>query len=506
MGDSSLIGRPTFGGLSTGLDTSALIDGLLALERQPLNRIRARRAEVDEQRGLMRDLNSKLLALRTAAQEIDNRNSTGNDFSTTEELLRYSGSSTNEDVVSVSASSGAAPGDIDIVVNQLARGSRRFSETFTETAAESVLTAGQSITLELPDADPDAVPPIEATSVTVQADGSLSLTDLRDQINTSADNGGKIRADILRVGDDALQLVLTTSGEGTSNQLTVTGDVPIQVPQPEDEAQDASFVLFGRPITRSSNAIDDVLSGITLQLNGLSEIDEEAGLDGSGNPIRSAETVTVEVDVEEVAASLEKFTSAYNDVVNFIGRQFTFDESTNRSGPLAGDSTLTSIQAQLREIVSRGYQFSRNPNNPFASGEQGGSISGIGIELGAGGTLSVDRERLEEALALDPLSVREFLSGRIGDGVDENGDPVEVLDPGFAQTLAARLEDIVRSGDGTLARRDEGFASRLASFDDSIARFERRLTQREETLIQRFSALETVVAGLQTQQGFLSGL
>ncbi|MHA7838798.1 MAG: flagellar cap protein FliD N-terminal domain-containing protein, partial [bacterium] len=96
MGDSSLIGRPTFGGLSTGLDTSALIDGLLALERQPLNRIRARRAEVDEQRGLMRDLNSKLLALRTAAQEIDNRNSTGNDFSTTEELLRYSGSSTNE--------------------------------------------------------------------------------------------------------------------------------------------------------------------------------------------------------------------------------------------------------------------------------------------------------------------------------------------------------------------------------------------------------------------------
>jgi len=102
--------------------------------------------------------------------------------------------------------------------------------------------------------------------------------------------------------------------------------------------------------------------------------------------------------------------------------------------------------------------------------------------------------------------VREFLSGRLGDGVDESGNPIEVLDPGFAQTLAARLEEIVRSGDGTLAERDQGFARRLATFDDSITRFEQRLEQREETLIQRFSALETVVAGLQNQQGFLSGL
>ena len=65
------IGRPTFGGLATGLDTTALLDGLLAIERLPLQRIQARRDEIDTQRGLMRDLNTKLLALRTAAQAVD---------------------------------------------------------------------------------------------------------------------------------------------------------------------------------------------------------------------------------------------------------------------------------------------------------------------------------------------------------------------------------------------------------------------------------------------------
>lgn len=506
MGDLSLIGRPTFGGLATGLDTSALIDGLLALERQPLNRIRARRAEIDAQRGLMRELNTKLLALRTAAQEIDNRNATGTGFATSEELLRFSGSSTNDDVVTVSAGAGAAPGEIDVLVNQLARGSRRFSETFTAAAAETALTAGQSITIDLPNADPDASPPVEATSLTVTAEGDLSLQDLRDQINTSADNGGAIRADILRLGPDAFELVLTSTGSGLQNELSVSGDIAIQPPAPEDVARDAEIVLFGRTITRSSNTIDDALAGITLQLNGLSEIDEAAGLDANGNPIRTLETLSVEIDVDEVAASLEKLARAYNDVVGFIQRQSVVDENTNRSGPLSGDSTLRSIQSELRDVVSRGYRFSRNPNNPFAAGDQGGSISGIGLELEAGGTLRVDKEKLGEALAKDPLSVREFLSGRLGDGVDESGNPIEVLDPGFAQTLAARLEEIVRSGDGTLAERDQGFARRLETFDDSIARFEQRLGQREETLIQRFSALESVVAGLQNQQGFLSGL
>ena len=42
---TGLIGRPTFGGLASGLDTNALLAGLLEIERIPLNRIESNRAE-----------------------------------------------------------------------------------------------------------------------------------------------------------------------------------------------------------------------------------------------------------------------------------------------------------------------------------------------------------------------------------------------------------------------------------------------------------------------------
>ena len=110
MATTTISGRPTFGGLATGLDTNALLQGLLAIERQPLQRMQSRRSEVDNQRTLVRQLNTKLLALRDSARGLDNRNTNLSNVSTSEEFLKYKGSSTNADVVEVTAGKGAQHG------------------------------------------------------------------------------------------------------------------------------------------------------------------------------------------------------------------------------------------------------------------------------------------------------------------------------------------------------------------------------------------------------------
>ncbi len=504
------IGRPTFGGLASGLDTNALLNGLLEIERLPLSRLKSRQGEIQSQRNLMRQLNSKLLKLREAAQEIDNRNSAGTADAFQEEFLRYSGSSTDEDIVSVSAGAGAAPGDIEVEVISLARGSRAFSTSMADADAQTALAVGQFVEVTLADADPDAFPPVEATLVRVEAtadSGPLTLQDVRDQINTHADNGSRIRADVLKVAEGNFQLVLTTTGTGLSNQMTLTGDLAFQAPDPErDVATNAQFRLFGQTgdaaiLERESNVIDDVLSGITFHLNRVAARDENDPL------LAVPETVSVEINVEEIAEELEAFTTAYNEVVDFLDAQFRYDESSKKSGPLSGDFTLRRVQGELRRMISTGFAFSRNPSNPFAPGGvdgAGGAISNIGLNVEGNGRLSVDRTKLEEALALDPVSVREFLKGR--EAVDD-GDPATVdYDAGFAQMVATQLEELVRTGDGLLASRDKAYDRRIKELDVSIERFEYRLGQREETLIQRFSELERIVSGLQSQQGYLSGL
>lgn len=537
MATTTISGRPTFGGLASGLDTNALLEGLLAIERQPLERMETRRAEVDNQRSLVRQLNTKLLALRDASRALDNRNTNLSNASTSEEFLKYQGSSTNEEVVEVTAGKGASAGDIQIRVEQLARGSRRFSTPFTVAAGETTddaiaLQAGQSVTIALPNGRPNDVPVVEPTSITISAGAeTLSLSDLRDRINGSVDNAGHVRADILQSSEGTFQLILTSTGTGTENELQVTGDLAVQAVNVDgsDSAQNAVFHLFGQRIERQSNVADDVLTGVSLKLKGVAELDD------NDQPI--TETVTVSVDTDAIAASLQGFVDAYNDAAAFLDSQAKYNETTKTAGPLSGDSILRDVQRRLREVVSKAYRFEENPNNPFALGVDpdgrtlpGGSVSGIGIEIIGNGRLKLNRERLDEVLAQDPLAVKEFMSGHEIDHVENQqqideanawndslppGAPAsqrrrvpeeDRWDAGFFTNVGEQLEEIVRTGDGLLSERDKLFASRLKVFDSSIDRFNSRLALREETLVQRFSALERIVSGLQNQQGFLSSL
>jgi flagellar hook-associated protein 2 len=537
---SSVSGRATFGGLASGIDTKAIIDGLMQIERQPLSRIQSRRADVDSQRGLIRQLNTKLLALRDAARNLDNRGTKLTSASTSEEFLKYASSSTNEDVVTVSAGAGAAAGDIQIEIEQLARGSRRFSTTITAANVDAAiaLQTGQSITIALPNGKPDAVPPVEATSITITAtDGPISLAALRKQINSSPDNGGKVRADILQISEGNFQLVLSSAEAGTDNQLAITGDLALQDPKPEDDAQNAKFTLFGQALERQSNDVEDVLSGITLNLKTISEKDD------NGAPIPV--TVSIKTDTDAIASSIQDFINAYNDVVSFIDSQSKYNETTKSSGPLSGDFMVREVQRRLRDVVTKGYGFGESPQNPFAPGgldandkpQPGGTVSGIGIKVGAGGKLSLDKDRLKEVLAQDALSVREFLTGAARTQIENQAeidaakaynDAVDAYnaglpsgakprekktvpgedfwDAGLFTKIGEQLEDIVRTGDGLLAQRDQQFATRLKDFDKSIDTFNIRLSSREQMLTQRFSALEQVISGLQNQQGFLGSL
>ncbi len=529
-------GRPTFGGLASGLDTNALLEGLLQIERAPLNRIQARRSEIQNQQGLIRQLNTRLLALRDAAAALDDRNTRLTNASTSEEFLKYTGSSSNEGVIEVTATAGASVGDIQIRVDQLARGSRRFSPTFSAASASAAtaLAQGQSVTIALPNADPDASPPVEATSITISADdGPISLATLRDRINASEGNGSKVRADVLQVSDGVFRLVLTSNETGfPRGQLAISGDLALEAPALDgsDDAQSAQFQLFGQTITRDSNVVDDVLTGISLQLRGVAELDE------NDQPI--TETVTVAIDSDAIAAEVEKFIDAYNDVVSFLDNQSRYNETTKTAGPLSGDFMLRQVQNRLRDVVSTPFAFQQNPNNPFGPGGRdandrpisGGTVSAVGIELIAGGRLRLDRERFDEVLARDPNLVNEFLSGRERDTIQNQQEideanaynanlPPEapssarravpapdLWDAGFFTQIGEELESIVRSGDGLFAERDKLFEDRLKTIDRSIDQFNSRLALREETLVQRFSALERIVSSLQNQQGFLSSL
>src|SRR5215212_11639438 len=60
----------SFGGLASGLDTNSIVDQLMAIERQPQNRLKLRQGQIDAHKTALSDVATRLKNLRIAAQDL----------------------------------------------------------------------------------------------------------------------------------------------------------------------------------------------------------------------------------------------------------------------------------------------------------------------------------------------------------------------------------------------------------------------------------------------------
>jgi flagellar hook-associated protein 2 len=455
------------GGLASGLDTAALIDATLALERRPLLMAEARKATIEREKTLFQELGTLLSDLRDASAAIDNLSSGQSGPAASEEFLSYVASSSDSAVLDAVASSGASPGSVDITVSQLATSALHVSTAFTDTTT-IIASAGQSISIAHGGATP--------INISVGA-GGASLSDLRDLINTDVNNGGEVRADLIFDGV-AHRLVLTGTDSGAANDVafitTIPGesggtflDTPLSVP-----AADAQLEVFGVAVTRGSNSITDVVPGVTLEL--------KSALPGI--PV----TVQVSRDDDEIETRTQAFVDAYNAIVDFFETNARYDAGAEQAGALVGDSTIRGIENQVRRVMVDRYSFVGNPL---------GSLSEVGMSVDPDGRLTLDSDKFRASLATDANAVRELLSG---DGVTK----------GAAASVAELIDPIIDPDKtiGVIAIRDDGFDDKISAFDRQIERLEIRLAKREELLVLKYSQLETVLARLQAQGSALDGL
>ena len=124
----------SFGGLASGLDTNAIVTGLLGAESIPYNHLQARQKNVDSAKTTITGITSKLSNLKAAALAL----STATGFSS------FTSSSSDPAIVS-SVTGPAAPGSFDIQVTQLAKEQRTYSDVQTT----SIVPLNMAGTLDL---------------------------------------------------------------------------------------------------------------------------------------------------------------------------------------------------------------------------------------------------------------------------------------------------------------------------------------------------------------------
>jgi flagellar capping protein FliD len=183
-------------GLFTGIDTGALIQQLMALEQTTLNRYQQRQSVWNERKDALTTLDTKLDALRSAAQ----------DLSDARELRAFGTATSDPDILTAEASHNAFEGNHTIIVNQLAN-----AEHWVHTAgleyAEDYVGAGTFIYSYNQ----------EETVITTAAD--TTLEELVGLINNDANNPG-VTANLLYY-NGAYHLMLNGNDAGSDYEISV---------------------------------------------------------------------------------------------------------------------------------------------------------------------------------------------------------------------------------------------------------------------------------------------
>ena len=292
--------------------------------------------------------------------------------------------------------------------------------------------------------------------------GATSLSDVRDAINNAAIG---VTASIIEVSTGSYSLMVK-SPEGAENAMRITTSlsgaaVGVMKYDPENtgsfsdtatevvSASDAAFTIDGISVTRSSNTITDLFSGITLELDNVSASDM-----GTNQVISSRYSET------DALATLETVVSEINYLLSFLKEQSKPGTNGEDGGPLHGDHFIRYTENKIKNLTSTaiaGYD------------DEEIYLSSFGVVTELDGTLSIDETRFREYFDSNPEHFAALTTSmiRTGDAGVTGSAPTDLFTPGvYGFALSGGTATLTDSG-GTTENMSAG-TNRYGYSSDTI--------------------------------------
>ena len=255
--------------------------------------------------------------------------------------------------------------------------------------------------------------------------GATSLSDVRDAVNNASIG---VTASIIEVSDSTYSLVLK-SIDGASQSLKVrsylsSSENNILKYNPGDvgsladtatqvvAATDANFTVDGISVTRGSNTITDLFSGVTIELSDVTSAD-----------LNTDQKISSNYSETDALATLETVVSEINYLLSFLEEQSAPGANGEDGGPLHGDHFIRFTQNKIKNLTSTaiaGYD------------DTDIYLSNFGVVTELDGTLSIDKTRFSEYFATNPGHFAAVTTSmiRTGDAGVIGSAPTDLFTPG----------------------------------------------------------------------------
>ncbi|MDD9338181.1 MAG: flagellar filament capping protein FliD [Providencia heimbachae] len=467
-------------GIGANLDLNVQMDQLEAMERRRLDPLTAQKASYDAQISAFGKMQSSLEKLKKAAEDLKKYG----DISTTKVTGEYK-------AFDVKTDGKAVAGVHDVTVERLAKaqtiatkGQKDNKELLGNGAAERTITITQPSQKENKDKiviklDNEHTSLIEIADAINKTDKGVSASVIKDKDNvyhlvvTSKKEGTENRISINVEGDDKLAGILNVdSVVDDKGNVTLAGTTGMEQKVPP---QTALLEIDGFQLESQTNEAKDLFPGLTLTLKKESE-------DGK------ADHLIVSEDIEPAKAKIKAWVDAYNEFQT-LATELTKYTPTEKgtapdksNGPLIGDSTLRSIQSQLRTQV-RTTQDSGELN----------LLNKMGIKQKLDGTLEIEDKKLDKALKENPSSVKVFFAG---DGKET----------GLGTQNFNFLKDTLDNKEGTLHNATDGIQKKKKSLDKRIEQTNKQIENTMEQHRRQFQNLDKMMSSLNSTSNSLGRL
>ncbi|MCF7200609.1 flagellar filament capping protein FliD [Pseudomonas oligotrophica] len=389
-----------------------------------LDRLNRNETSYKAQRTALSSLRSALTTFKSTLTKLG---------ASTSSMLVNSASFSAEGYASASVGTTAQPGSYQFYVEQLASKQQVAVQGLADGSLNGTLTLkGQAFDLS----------------------AYATLDDAAKAINATADLG--VQATLVR-SNGAVSLVLSSAESGAANgfayDLAGSSGSTLELSQAQDARirMGGSFGSGGIEMTSASNSFDNLVDGLSLTVSKVHNAgDAPLGL-------------TIAQDKSATKTQVQTFIDAFNTLMGSIdGLTASGSQSASR-GPLAGDSSVRSIESRLNGLLRTGFG--------------GVSLIDFGISADRNGKLTLDAARFEKAVAANPDAFEALFTGK-----DQLIDSLDKAVATYTSSADGVLKNRMDTLDLNLRRIDEQFETLQSRYDNYYMRYLRQYTNMMQTM------------------------
>jgi flagellar hook-associated protein 2 len=285
--------------------------------------------------------------------------------------------------------------------------------------------------------------------------GENTLTGLRNKINGL---GAGVTASILTTGTGATPYYLSITSNTTGEKPIALVDDPdgaaVNLLASTDNGANANFKVNGVSVSKSSNLVNDVVSGVTFSILATTSVSETV-------------TLSLATNRSTLSSRLQSFASAYNALLAETDSQIG-----EAAGLLTGDFLVREAKEALRAVT--GYQGTGSIK----------SLAQLGVTFGNDGKATVD------TATLDSLS-----DSQIQDSFTFLGSSTT----GFGG-LKSRLTQISDPITGLIAVQTAKYDETDKKISDRVTELTNRVIALQRSTAERLQRVDSLLGSLQSQQ------